>query len=243
MPQTSSQPIVLLGGFMSYAMLYQSMRDALAQVTGQPVFVVETYGHDWLAGVSRLGWPLVLNKLAATVQQALSTSDTEHVTLVGHSAGGVFARLYLSDHPFMGRIYAGVEHIDHLITLGSPHYNQGGVTRGGHVSRWVERHCPGAFFAPRVTYSCVAGKAVKGDNQGSVGQRWAYRYYQQISGEGGGWGDGLVPVSSALLQGAQAIVLDDVSHFQGFGEAWYGSEDIISRWWRACLTPDQRIGS
>jgi pimeloyl-ACP methyl ester carboxylesterase len=241
MPQTSNQPIVFLGGFLSYAMLYESTRDALARVTGQPVFVVETYGHDWLAGVSRIGWARVLRKLAATVQQALAVSITGRVTVVGHSAGGVFARLYLSPRPFLGRAYRGVEYVDHLITLGSPHYNKGGVTRGGHVSRWLERRYPGAYFSPQVTYSCVAGKAIQGDERGSTGQRWAYRFYRQIEGQGDIWGDGLVPVSSALLRGAQHITLVGVSHFHGFGEAWYGSEEVISRWWGACIVPDKMV--
>ena len=157
---------------------------------------------------------------------------------MGHSAGGVFARLYLSPRPFMGRTYNGVEYVDHLITLGSPHYNQGGVTRGGHVSTWMERHAPGAYLVPRVTYSCVAGKATLGDEQGSRGQRWAYRVYRQICGEGDVWGDGLVPVSSALLQGARHIVLEGTSHYAGFGDEWYGNEPVIERWWRACLAPE-----
>jgi len=234
MPMTGSQPIVILGGFMSFCMLYESMCEALAHTTGQPVFIVETNPHDWLASVTRLGWRLVLKKLETTVHQALIASATGHVTVVGHSAGGVFARLYLSPRPFLGHVYGGIEHVDHLITLGSPHYNQGGITRGGHVSAWIEHQYPGAYFAPRVTYSCVAGKAIQGDEQGSMGQRWSYRFYKQICGEGLAWGDGLVPMSSALLQGAQGIVLDGVSHYAGFGAEWYGSEHIISRWWPAC---------
>ena len=47
-------------------------------------------------------------------------------------------------------------------------------------------------------------------------------------------GDGVVPASSAWLPGSQQIVLEGVSHFAGFGRRWYGSKDVIARWWKEC---------
>jgi hypothetical protein len=41
----------------------------------------------------------------------------------------------------------------------------------------------------------------------------------------------LIPVPSALLDGAQQVILDDVSHFSVFGEPWYGSPETIPLWW------------
>jgi pimeloyl-ACP methyl ester carboxylesterase len=226
----AAQPIVILGGFMSFAMLYWDMREALASATGQPVWVVETLGHDWLPGVTPVGWLRPLHKLDRTVRQAVSGSATGKVTLIGHSAGGVLARLYLSPRPFLGHAYRGLERVDGLITLGSPHHNRGGLTRGGVMSRWVEQRYPGAFFAPDVQYTSVAGKLTQGDPDGALHERWAYNNYERIGGKGDAWGDGLIPVESALLYGSHQLVLEGVSHFAGFGGTWYGSREVIPRW-------------
>ncbi len=59
----------------------------------------------------------------------------------------------------------------------------------------------------------------------------AYSVYEQISGRGDVWGDGFIPLPSALLDGAQQVILDDVSHFGIFGEPWYGSPETIPLWW------------
>lgn len=225
------QPIVIFGGFMSFSMLYWEMRDALASIARQPVWIVQTVGHDWLPSVTSLGWAFLLRKLDQTVRQALGDSETGKVTLIGHSAGGVLARLYLNPKPFWGHVYRGRDTVDHLITLGSPHYNRGGLTFGGPMSRWVEHRCPDACHAPQVRYTSVAGKLIRGDANGSLHARWVYHNYDKIGGDGKAWGDGLIPVDSALLRGSNQVVLDGVSHFSGFGGPWYASPEIIPLWW------------
>jgi pimeloyl-ACP methyl ester carboxylesterase len=225
------QPIVIVGGFMSFAMLYDGMRESLEALTGRRVLVVQTHSHDWLPSVSTWGWAYLLRKVERAVQQAVRESDTGKVTLIGHSAGGVLARLYLGPRPVWGQACRGLEHVDTLVTLGSPHANQGGLTRGGRMSRWVERHYPGAYF-DGVAYASVAGKLTRGDDAGTPRERFAYKTYKQICGQGDAWGDGLIPVKSALLSGACQIVLDGVGHFNGFGGPWYGSRQVIPLWWQ-----------
>jgi pimeloyl-ACP methyl ester carboxylesterase len=227
----TSQPIVIFGGFLSFTMLYWRMRDTLAGISGQPVWIVETWGHDWLPSMTRVGWVYLLRKLDRTVQQASAGSDGGKITLVGHSAGGVLGRLYLSPNPLLGNTFGGINKVRHLITLGSPHHNRGGLMRGGSMSRWIEKRYPGAFFAPEVTYTSVAGKLVCGDHDGSRQERWAYNVYEEIGGDGRAWGDGLIPLESALLKGSHHVVLANVGHFSGFGQRWYGSQDVIPKWW------------
>jgi pimeloyl-ACP methyl ester carboxylesterase len=206
------------------------MHQLLAEVAGQPVWVVEAFVHDWILAVAPVGWKHLLDKLQCTVRQALGGSSTGKVTLVGHSSGGVVGRLYLSPEPFLGVAYCGLEHVDHLITLGSPHYSR----RGTNMRQWVDEAYPGAYFAPQVGYTSVAGKAIRGKGYGSLPERCAYLFYKRLGGDGNAWGDGLVPVGSALLRGSRQIVLDGVSHFAGFGGPWYGAEEVIPSWWDGC---------
>ena len=234
----TAQPIVILGGFLSFPVLYWSMRDTLAQIMGQPVWIVEAHSHDWIRSIVPEGWAHLLRELDRAVHQAVRDSKTGKVTLVGHSAGGVMARLYLSPKPFLGHAYSGLDHVDHLITLGSPHYNQ----RGGQMRRWVDDQYPGAYFAPQVEYTSVAGKAIRGNRHGSFRERWAHRFYERLGGDGKAWGDGLVPAASALLRESQQITLEGVSHFTGFGGPWYGTAEVVPQWWDACTSRDEREG-
>lgn len=48
-------------------------------------------------------------------------------------------------------------------------------------------------------------------------------------------GDGLVPVASAILDGARRIVLDDIGHGQGARRPLDGSAEGLDGWWDAAL--------
>lgn len=233
-PGRSAEAIVILGGFMSMSTVYNTMRSALVRLTGQPVYVVETRGIDWIPSLLPAGWLHVLHKLDRTVRRAAGLAASRRVTLIGHSAGGVLGRLYLSPEPFLGQVFGGLERVGRLITLGSPHYNECRWLHGGMMARWVEDRVPAAHFAPRVQYCSVAGKLVRGDSHGSLRERQAYGFYGRIGGEGDAWGDGLVPVASASLAGSQQIILEGVGHFAGFGGPWYGTEETIAAWWQVC---------
>ena len=227
----TAEPIVIFGGFLSADWVYHGLRAALTKLTGQPVSIVNTRGPEWLTVAFRPGWLRLLRKLDRTVQTAARQSSTGKVTLIGHSAGGVLARLYLSDRSFLGQTYCGLDRVSQLITLGSPHHNRGGLTYGGRMSQWIERHYPGAYFAPRVAYVSVAGKSCHGDRHGTRAERLAYNVYRDMCGRGDTWGDGLIPIESAVLHGSQSIILDNVSHYSAFGERWYGSAEVVARWW------------
>jgi hypothetical protein len=231
MVHRKEEPIVILGGFLSRASLYQDLAGVLKDVTDQAVSIVATRTIDWLGAAIPLGWLPLLRRLHRAVGKAVRRSETGKVTLIAHSAGGVLARIYLSPDPFYGTAFRGLDHISQLITLGTPHYGNGQLIYGGVMSGWANERYPGAFFSEHVAYTAVAGKAVKGDPTGTKQQRRAYRLYRDMSGNGHDLGDGIVPVTSALLEGAHPIELDGVAHFTGFRRAWYGDRDVVSRWW------------
>ena len=227
-------PIVILGGAFSWPGVYAGMRKALEECAGVPVSVVPAYPQDWALAVSARGWLRILSKLDAEVRRATMAAGSPRAVLIGHSAGGVIGRLYLSPEPFLGRAFAGLERVAHLITLGSPNTNQ----RVGPMRRWVDARYPGACFAPQVRYTSVAGRRHQGNRRGRAAQRAAYGAYRKLGGEGATWGDGFVPIDVALLPGSGTVVLDDVGHGPVLSRPWYGSPDIVRRWWAVATAGD-----
>jgi len=207
--------------------MYRGMREVLAELAGSPVLVVPVTLADWLTAASGWGWKRILLKLERTVGEAMTLEGGRRVTLVGHSSGGVMGRLYLSPEPFRGHAFRGQEKVGRLVTLGSPHLN----VRGSPMRRWVDRTYPGAFFAPRVSYTAVGSRAIQGRSRGSMKERMAHLLYRQLCGDGTDWGDGLVPLLSARLEGARNLVLDGVAHAPVGGRRWYGSPDVVRAWW------------
>lgn len=223
-------PVVIVPGFLLTAPRFEEMRAALASLGVPDARVVPVTVVDWAASVIAGGWARILGEIDRTVDRALASSGAEKVVLVGHSSGGVMARLFLAPNPFRGRAYDGKRRVRGLITLGSPHQ----AKRASPMRRRVERRYPGAFFAPEVAYLAVAGKAVRGDRRGSPRERSSHRSYRMICGDGALWGDGTVPVGSALLEGARHLVLEGVHHYRfRDGRRWYGSADVVAAWWRA----------
>jgi hypothetical protein len=100
---------------------------------------------------------------------------------------------------------------------------------------------PGALHEPAgLRYLCVAGAAVDG-----ASSRKARKRYERFVEDGRVKGDGEVPVESALLPGAQSLVLDDLYHgrFYGLRRAlWYGSDrETVERWWPEELRAKSRL--
>ena len=238
MSSSATRPIVILGGILSSPQDYRAMQATLATLSGRPVYVVPVFVHDWLGMASPAGWARVLRKLVRVIDEARAEAGGDKITLVGHSAGGLIGRVYLGPQPFMGRAYHGARSVEGLITLGSPHHMQARPP----VWRRVEQQYPGACCAPAVRYACVAGAALKGSLRGSLPQSMAYSSYRPLCGDGRAWGDGLVPVRSALLEGAQHLVLDGVGHSGTFGRTWYGTPDVVRQWWRTCGERDGEAG-
>lgn len=224
--------IVLLGGYLSEALFYDGFSRRLASLAGRKVFVVDTRSFDWIPSISKLGWYHLLYKLDRTVKNAYEHSNGEKLTLIGHSQGGILGRLYLSSEPFLGTSFSGCDYIDHLIMLGCPHLNRGGIERGGPMARWVQKRVPNSTFSPQVRYTSVAGKHIRGCRSGLLSERFAFKVYKDICGDGDVWGDGIVPISSALLPGSEQIVLENASHYAIVGQTWYGSESVMQDWWR-----------
>jgi triacylglycerol esterase/lipase EstA (alpha/beta hydrolase family) len=219
------QPVLILGGFLITEEAYQPMCSWLRQHTHQEVQLVPANRFDWLITSWAWGWRRLLDRVAERAEALAACSPTGRVTLIGHSSGGVMLRLFLADDPFAGRTYNGTRWADRLYTLGSPHT----AVRATPLRAMVDRRYPGACFADRVDYVAVAGALSPGDGSG-LSERMGPRSYQAIAGRIDLDGDGLVPVQSALLDGAEAITLQGVAHGGAFGPRWYGTPDVVEQW-------------
>jgi len=226
-------PTVILPGYLAGAAPYRGMEQQLNSLGFEATTVPLTRGDWWPTLAGRSMWP-ILQKLDQTVTSVLETTGAEQINLVGHSAGGWIARIYLAEKPYAvhradinrQNVWAAYPQVKTLITLGTPHTSQ---------ERWTRRNLdfvngtyPGAFHGS-VNYVCVAGKAI-------LGKRWrhwfTYNSYAITCGTGDCWGDGITPISAAHLLGADNHVLENVYHSPQPGMTWYGSAEVVPQWAR-----------
>ena len=221
------QPIVILGGFLIAAEAYKPMAAWLKLQGVSDVLVVPMTRWDWLLTTRRLGWRRVLDRVDAMVKQVQHQSLSGKATLIGHSSGGVMLRLYLSNEAFEGKVYAGSERCDRLITLGSPHQ----AVRATHLRAMLDRRFPGCYESG-VDYVAIAGKLeLCRGNASALSRIGAKASYKRAINDGDFLGDGLVPVESALLHGARSLIQNDTAHGGLFGDIWYASTQRVDEWW------------
>lgn len=225
LPALAPAPTLILGGFLITPEAYGLMAAAITAHTGHPARVVPVTRLDWLATGGRAGWRRLLDRSHDLLLELAAGAPGGQVNLVGHSSGGVMLRLLLGDHPFAGRVYGDRSRVQSLVTLGSPHQ----AIRGTALRREVATLYPGAPFASELAYLAVAGVMEAAQLRPRV-RGLAGRSYRAINNDPASRGDGLVPVSAALLEGAEPLVLEGVGHGGWFAESWYGSPDVLPRW-------------
>jgi hypothetical protein len=222
---SGSVPTLILGGFLITPEAYAPMAAAIARRSRQPVEVVPASRGDWLLTGWTFGWRRLLDRSQMLLERLAALSPSGRVNLVGHSSGGVMLRLLLGDEPFAGRLYGARHRVRTLLSLGSPH----SARRGTALRRLVDQRYPGAFHSPAVRYVSVAGAIAPQDLRPRA-RGLARRSYRAICDDPGSRGDGLVPLSSALLSGSEQRVLEGVGHGGWFARHWYGSPQVVARW-------------
>jgi hypothetical protein len=238
-------PVVLVaGGFLTAPGWYRPMAAALRERGAAEVVVAPVYPQDWVLSAVR-GIGPVTTRVGRALLDAGARSTASPASLgapilyVGHSAGGIVGRLLTSPEPFEGRRLNASGRIGALVTLGTPHL-VGDEARWGRRmadagARFANRHVPGPWFAPTTAYLAVASRYVVGHDEAEDGRsRFMRRLYEEVHpapDEPIVAGDGLVPVASALLPGAEHLVLDDAVHGPGARAPWYGQDAQIDAWW------------
>ena len=242
-PETVAPTVLVVGGFLTAPPLYRRLARRLRRHGAADVVVAPIWTPDWLLAATTGFGPIVRKAhrgllRAARRSRASPKSRGAPVLVIGHSAGGIVARILTATEPFAGRSYAAAESIGAIVTLGSPHA-VGRATLGRRLARlaaeFCERHVPGAFHAPRVGYVAVASRRIVGRVRGWPGRAlFAYRVYQSLLPRPEAAlieGDGVVPLAAARLAGAREVVVDGAVHGHFGGGPWYGSEGVVDAWW------------
>ncbi|PSC68432.1 GPI inositol-deacylase PGAP1-like [Micractinium conductrix] len=216
------------------------------------------------ASTTHPGYSWYLERVAELVDQARRETGSEQVDLVAHSAGGWLARAFIGQGEYrQGGANASEDTLGSaelephpavraLVTLGTPHTppppDKVKDMTGGALT-WVDATWPGACFAGQgVRYVAVAGRAVRGDRDADrrTLSGYAAGSYQQVCGEGHETeGDAVVPLRSALLEGADHVMLDGVFHSMSrvrtfnepSGLPWYGDERVLDAWLHTLVRP------
>lgn len=223
-------PTVILPGYFASATEYQTLESEL-NAKGIPTVTVPLRKRNWVPTLGGRSVVPILRSIDRAVEQMLQQYNSDRVNLIGHSAGGWIARIYLGEkrydiHGDANALWNARDRVATLITLGTPHVSQERWTKRN--LDFVKNHYPGAFYAD-VKYVCVAGKAVYGSPRDS----WlAYNSYKLTCGVGNCWGDGITPVTAAHLEGAENITLEGVMHSPRGRRLWYGSPEVNPTWVR-----------
>lgn len=101
--------------------------------------------------------------------------------------------------------------------------------------------CPHDWTAaPKLYYKNILAKLDKtvkeifSRNNGTWHEKRAYKIYSYIVGNGELYGDGVVPLDSSVLDGAENIILSNIYH-SPFHPPWYGSEKAFQYWGKYLL--------
>jgi len=240
-PPTERGPAVLIiGGLLTSWLWYRPLGGRFLDRGASRVAVAHVWLWQWvLAGF--VGPARIASVVAAAIDR-LADDDDRPILVVGHSGGGILARLALAKRPFDGTHLARRDAVGALVTLGTPHLaTRFGGTIGRHGLRALRflaalDQAPGPSD-PWATLSVGGRLPGAPPSGGSLASRIRRRFsalcYAALLGpEGRGVpGDGLVPLQCALLPHGEQRALEGFAHAPLLGSPWYFSEQGIDQWW------------
>ncbi|CAO2044425.1 unnamed protein product [Urochloa humidicola] len=172
---TPPRPAVILPGLGNNTGDYARLAAALRDDHGLPAAVVARVTRpDWLRNAAGLvdanywrgtlrprpvlDWYLKRVEEAVSEARELCAPDGK-ISLIGHSAGGWLARVYMEEFD--------ASDISLLLTLGTPHLPppkgvQGVIDQTRGLLNYVEKNCAPAVYTPELRYVCIAGRYIQG---------------------------------------------------------------------------------
>ena len=245
-PDSVRPTVVVLGGFLTAPPMYRRFVDRLRARGAAGVVVASVWTPDWLLAGRRGPGAIATRSaraLLAAGRLSAEVSGGAPVLVIGHSAGGLIARILTAAEPLPGKRFGAMARIGAIATLGTPHVMAEGEGIGKRmnalVTRVAEAAAPGTCHSPMIGYVSVASRAIRADPAGTGRERVAYLLYRSVLGRAavpGTEGDGLVPVASAFLAGSRQMTVDDAVHGPSAGAPWYGTDGPMDVWWPAALS-------
>ncbi|HUP82758.1 MAG TPA: hypothetical protein VM284_01040 [Candidatus Limnocylindria bacterium] len=236
--RNETKPAVLIvGGFATVPLNYWPLRRRLLERGAARVDIAPVWTPDWVLG-ALLGFGSVMLRTGRAIGKTWKAGGRTPIIVVGHSAGGIAARLALADRPFNDHIADVSEAVGCLVTLGTPHGLDDLTNRyrhAGHAATsFLNQATPGAYFAPRTSYLSVGGRTPRAAFPGLLGDLANEAFGVAVGKETHALGDGIVPFAAVHLEGATQLTYDDVRHGM-VGGPWYGDEVMLDRWWPVAL--------
>lgn len=228
--ESPQNPIVILPGVLFWDTLYGGMKQALgAYVPEEKIAIAPVHVHDWI------GFPpsperstnRVMKVLDRTLADMQKRYPDEKVTIVAHSGGGTVAMVYLLEQPFQGDVYARRSSVGKLLALGTPFHTIEHYAR--IKTEFIDRHLTPSFFEEFKVVSVVSDQYTGSLDKGFI-ERMCYMFYKNAAGEGALAGDGIVPVKSCFLKGAQNVTISGVEHLPTPHTNWYGTRESVEKW-------------
>ena len=235
--------VLLLGGLFTSPPMYAPTTRRLLRRGAAHVVIADVWLPDWLICLYRGPGAIVARSARALIRanQVAEASDRSlgaPLLVIGHSAGGLTARLLTSEAPFAGRRLGAARRIGAIVTLGTPHAvderKKLGRLLAGAATSFADTAVPGTAYSPTTSYLSVRSRFVLGHASGNARERAAHQLYRGILPFPRVTvmaGDGLVPLRAAGLEGSEILTLDRIVHGQFGGSPWYGSDEAVDVWW------------
>jgi hypothetical protein len=228
-----------VGGYLTEPLFYVPMRARLLERGAERVTVAPLHLPDWLAAAF-VGFGPSLLRAARTIRVARRGADAPLI-VVGHSAGGLVARLAMAPFPLDGRLGDVADDVGCLVTLGTPHrvrpHAHWVEHAGQRAIRFLDVVSPGASFAPNTGYVTVGSTAVapRAADPAPAPKQLLNRLLTSFVGPSRNvGGDGIVTEDLTRLDGARHVTLPDALHGT-YGGPWYGDGHVVDRWWPIAL--------
>ena len=232
--------VLIIGGLLTSWLWYWPVANRFRDRGASRVTVARLWLWHWL--VAGFAGPARSTSVVAAAIDGLAAQDGRPILVVGHSGGGILARLALARRAFGAARLARRDAVGAVVTLGTPHlatHFGGSIGRHGlRALRFLRAldHSPGPGD-PWATLT-VGGRLPDAPASGAssasrLRRRFSALCYTALLGRDGrdASGDGLVPFQCALLPHGEGLPLPGYAHAPFLGSPWYLSNDGIDQWW------------
>lgn len=231
--------VLLVGGLLTSPPWYWPLRSHLLRRGASRVAVAPVWLYHWL-DAAFLGPERGTNIVAGAIER-LHREDGRPILVIGHSGGGLLARLALARRRFGRTRRAAPGSVGALVTLGTPHLaTRFGGTIGRHGLRVVrflaaEEGPSTPTDPPLVTVGSTVPEHT--GRFARLRRTFTATCYRALLGPTGARepGDGMVPLRCAVIPERDHVILEGFAHAPLVATRWYFSGAALDAWWDVAL--------